>query len=61
MADGRISRVLPLLGAGLGIVLMLWGVVLNLQGQESAQSWSLIGIGAATLGSSGIGWRRADR
>jgi hypothetical protein len=50
-----------MLGAGLGIVLMLWGVVLNLQGQESAQSWSLVGIGAATLGGSGISWRRADR
>jgi len=61
MADSKISRVLPVLGAGLGIVLMLWGVVLNLQGHESAQSWSLVGIGAATLGGSGIRWRRFDR
>ena len=37
MADSRISRVLPLLGAGLGIILMLWGVVLNLQEEAEEQ------------------------
>lgn len=56
MARLTIVRALPIFASALGLVLLLWGFALNLIGHESAQSWSLIGVGAATFGSSGVSW-----
>jgi hypothetical protein len=59
MATSRVRQLFPLLGSVLGLVLMVWGLVLNLSGHESAQSWSLIGVGAAAFGSlGGVIWTR---
>lgn len=58
MANTNPWRLLPVFGAVLGLALLAWGLALNLTGHESAQSWSLIGVGAATFGSSGVSWRR---
>ena len=58
MANRRMPQLFSLLAGGLGLALLAWGLVLNLAGHESAQSWSLIGVGAATFGSMGVTWRR---
>lgn len=58
MATSRVQQLFLLLGSGLGLALLVWGLVLNLSGHESAQSWSLIGVGAGTFGSMGVTWRR---
>lgn len=58
MANSRVHQLFPLLASSLGLALLVWGLVLNLSGHESAQSWSLIGVGAATFGSLGATWRR---
>lgn len=58
MTTSRMNWMIPVGGAGLGLVLLAWGLLLNLTGHESAQSWSLIGVGAATFGSMGVTWQR---
>lgn len=58
MANSRVHQLFPLLASGLGLALLVWGLALNLSGHESVQSWSLIGVGAATFGSMGVTWRR---
>ena len=60
MAQVTVWKVLPILASVLGLSLMAWGFALNLTGHESAQSWSLIGVGAGTFGSGGVSWRRAS-
>ena len=58
MARATVVKVLPILASVLGLGLMVWGFGLNLSGHESAQSWSLIGVGAGTFGSGGVSWQR---
>ncbi|HET9849134.1 MAG TPA: LPXTG cell wall anchor domain-containing protein [Candidatus Dormibacteraeota bacterium] len=53
MASIKIETAISWLGIVLGLALLVWGLGLNLTGHESAQSWSLIGVGAAAFGSSG--------
>ena len=61
MARPTIVKALPIFASALGLVLLVWGFALNVTGHESAQSWSLIGVGAATLGSSGVSWESRRR
>jgi hypothetical protein len=58
MANSKAYRLTSVVFSALGLALLIWGLVLNLSGHETAQSWSLIGVGAATFGSMGVTWRR---
>jgi threonine/homoserine efflux transporter RhtA len=42
----------------LGVALMVWGLTLIIFKGESAQAWSLVGVGAATFGGVTVGGRK---
>lgn len=58
MIDSKAYQMTSVVFSALGLMLLIWGLALNFSGHETAQSWSLIGVGAATFGSMSATWLR---